>query len=468
MRLKNLLRDFGFVIFSNLITLGISTIVILIVPKMIGVAEYGYWQLFIFYTNYTGLLSLGWLDGIYLRYGGKQYDELDKNLFHSQFCMLMLLQLIFVIIIGAIGYRVLDNEKYSFILSALLLYLLIATAQSFFRFILQVTNRISEYSKIIILSNLVYIISIILLLILNFRNFQVLIWALIFGNFVAMLYGFFVLKDLFMGQGSIKFFWSWKEAWNNVSVGSQLLVANAAAMLVIGIVRMGIQRGWGVSVFGKVSLTLSISNLLMIFINAISLVIFPKLKRINPSKINQLYSVVRDLLMPVVFTGMLIYFPISYLIPLWLPKYDSALIYMSVLFPMIAYQSKFEILSNTFMKVLRMERQLLFINVVTLIISVILTIISVFLLHNLTLTVFVIIVVMAIRSTISELYVKKKLSVKFSFEIMLETVMVVLFILMTWYLSTVAALIGYFILLTCYLLIKRGDILVAISNLKKL
>lgn len=206
----------------------------------------------------------------------------------------------------------------------------------------------------------------------------------------------------------------------------------------------------------------------MIFINAISLVIFPKLKRIHPNKINELYSVVRDLLMPVVFIGMIIYFPISYLMPLWLPKYDSALIYMSVLFPMIAYQSKFEILSNTFMKVLRMERQLLFVNAITLILSFILTVVSVFLLHNLTLTVFVIIIVMAIRSTISELYVKKKLNIKFSFEIFLETAMVVLFILMTWYLPIFLALTGYILILLGYLLIKKNDIFNAVRSVKKL
>ena len=141
---------------------------------------------------------------------------------------------------------------------------------------------------------------------------------------------------------------------------------------------------------------------------------------------------------------------------------------MSVLFPMVAYQSKFEILSNTFMKVLRMERQLLFINVITLVISVVLTVISVFVLHNLTATIFVIIIVMAIRSTISELYVKNKLHVKFSSEMLLETVMVVLFILLSWYLSTFEAIIGYMVILALYLLIKKNDIIRAVKRVKML
>lgn len=462
------MRDFGFVISSNMLTLLISTMVILIVPKIIGVKEYGYWQLFMFYASYVGLFHFGWLDGIYLRYAGEKYSKLNKLIFRSQFFMLMLLQSVFVAIIISVTSLLVKDEKFAFIMYSISLLLLIIIAQTFFKYVLQITNRISEYAMLTILSNLVYILSVVILLLMNFRDFHVLIGAFIFGNFVATLYGLFVLKDMFKIKRKDSFFWTWKESFLNITVGIQLLMANTIALFILGVVRMGIQHGWGVATFGKVSLTLSISNLLMVFINAISLIIFPKLKRIDPSKVNELYSVIRDILMPLVFVGMLIYFPISYFIPMWLPKYDSALIYMSVLFPMIVYQSKFEILSNTFMKVLRMERQLLFVNIATLIISIILTVISAFVLHNLTATVFVIIIVMAIRSTISELYVKKKLHVKFSSEMLLETTMVVLFIVLSWYLPTIESMIGYMLVLAFYLLIKKNDIVRAVTSVKML
>jgi len=62
MKIKRLIKDFGYVVFSNFLTLIISVIVILVVPKLIGVTEYGYWQLFMFYAAYLGLLHLGWID----------------------------------------------------------------------------------------------------------------------------------------------------------------------------------------------------------------------------------------------------------------------------------------------------------------------------------------------------------------------------------------------------------------------
>ena len=70
------IKNMSYSISSNLVSLIISTIVILIIPKIIGVEEYGYWQLYLFYTSYIGFLHFGWNDGIYLRYGGKEYKKL--------------------------------------------------------------------------------------------------------------------------------------------------------------------------------------------------------------------------------------------------------------------------------------------------------------------------------------------------------------------------------------------------------
>lgn len=259
MNIKRLFKDFGFVISSNLFTFTISTIVILVVPKIIGVKEYGYWQLFMFYSGYLGVFHLGWLDGIYLRYGGEKYERLNKSLFSSQFILLMFMQSIFALIIILVAVIVRDKQ-YSFILYALALSLLINIAQSYCKFVLQITDRIREYSEVMILANVIYVVIVISLIFINLRDFRLLIISFIFGNFVALIYAIYVLKDLFFQHySSNRQFWSLSEAVTNIRVGSQLLIANVAAMLIIGVVRMGIQHGWGVATFGRVSLTLSIS-----------------------------------------------------------------------------------------------------------------------------------------------------------------------------------------------------------------
>lgn len=99
MKVRQLLSEFGYVIFSNLLSFFISALVVLFVPKVVGVAEYGYWQLFVLYSSLLGIFQMGWLDGIYLRYGGREYKSLDKKIFFSQFVMMTLLQVFFMIVL---------------------------------------------------------------------------------------------------------------------------------------------------------------------------------------------------------------------------------------------------------------------------------------------------------------------------------------------------------------------------------
>ncbi|KRK45510.1 oligosaccharide flippase family protein [Dellaglioa algida] len=464
MKLSTLIKNFSYTIASNLIQMIISTLVILIIPKIVGVQEYGLFQLFIFYVGYVGLVHLGWLDGIYLRYGGEKYNKLDKELFNAQLKLLSIVLILFgltVFLITSLVYK--GNTQ--FIWYMISIAIVIQNIQTFFLYILQATNRITKYAFGTMIQSVTYSILIILFLILGFKNFKIFIISYIIAVLFSTIYVAFQCREIL--RASWKFnHMTFEETKENLKVGYKLLLANFSAMLIIGVIRFGIQRGWDVETFGKISLTLSISNLLMIFITAISLVLFPTLRRINVDNMAQVYSGIRDLLMFFLLVGVLLYFPINWIIPRWLPRYDDALMYLSILFPMVIYQGKFEILSNTFFKTLRMEKQLLIINLMSVGLSAMLTVISVLYYHSLTMTMFSIIVVMAFRSIISELYIQLRLNVNVIFEILVETTMVAGFILTTWYLSMKISIIIYTVMLIIYFLVKKKSIIIAINNIK--
>lgn len=62
-----------------------SVVTTLLVPKILGVEEFAYWQLFVFYTSYVSFFQLGLNDGIYLQHGGESRDAIDKSLIRSEF-----------------------------------------------------------------------------------------------------------------------------------------------------------------------------------------------------------------------------------------------------------------------------------------------------------------------------------------------------------------------------------------------
>ena len=52
---------------SNVVKLLAGALVAFVLPKLIGVSDYGYFKTFTLYATYVGLFHLGICDGIYLK-----------------------------------------------------------------------------------------------------------------------------------------------------------------------------------------------------------------------------------------------------------------------------------------------------------------------------------------------------------------------------------------------------------------
>ncbi|MGC3014424.1 hypothetical protein ACPTH2_14975, partial [Enterococcus faecium] len=90
---RTVMKNLYYTVAANFATLGISVLLNLFVPKLLGVTEYSYWQLYVFYSSYVGFLHFGWIDGIYLKIGGEEYDRLDKRGLGTQFWYLLIFEL---------------------------------------------------------------------------------------------------------------------------------------------------------------------------------------------------------------------------------------------------------------------------------------------------------------------------------------------------------------------------------------
>ena len=73
----------------QVISLLVNFIISFLVPKFIDEYQYAYWQTYILYVGYVGVLHFGLLDGIVLRYSQYDFDQLDKGRIRSQFKILL-------------------------------------------------------------------------------------------------------------------------------------------------------------------------------------------------------------------------------------------------------------------------------------------------------------------------------------------------------------------------------------------
>lgn len=455
--MKKIIKSFSIVLISNIVSFIITALVTFIVPKQLNVENYGYFQLYLFYIGYIGFLHFGWADGILLRYGGKYYETLNKSLFKGQIYLFSIVEIILafaLVLVSIFTVEVVDREVVCIFTGVAIILLL---PRTFLQYILQCTNRLKECAFQTIIEKIFYLLIVLLALSMRGDSFLPLLIADVIGKAVALCYSIYQCRDIFTAKiARIKDII--KESLDNIRVGIKLMFANIAASLIIGIVRFSIERQWDVATFGKISLTMSVSSLLMVFIRAVSTVVFPLICRSENQKIVAYYNVLKTLVMMPLLGMLVLYYPIKEILSIWLPQYSDSLNYMALLFPMCIYESKMSMLIETYMKALRKEKWLLSINLITVILSCILTCASVYILHNLNLAVLTIVVVLAFRCILAEISVSMILDISNMQDIVIETLLTIVFIFSSWYIGGFLGVIVYTMFYCIYLYIKRNDI----------
>lgn len=441
---------------ANLVTLLVSAVGTLVIPKILGSVDFGYWQLYLFYLPYVIIFQMGLNEGLYLRYGGADYEELDKPLFHHQLLFLLIFQVFIAMI--AFGYSMtLTGPNEIFIAQMLSLEIVFMNIRSYFNHLLDATNRFKYSATITIIDRLMFLFIITLLFLNGVGNYEPIIYANITAKIISIGYAIWICRDIAFNNLD-NFSQVIKESITNIKVGLNLLLSNISGNLIVGVVRLGIERNWGVATFGQISLTLNISNFLMTFINGIGSVIYPVLRRTAENKLSSIYKNIKNSINFLSFAVLFLYYPFKFILSIWLPEYQEALNYMAILFPMVVYEGKLSLLINTYLKSMRKEKVMLRINIFSLLLSFILTVIAADIVQNFNLTVVNILIVQIIRATISELYLKRIFHFKLLKDFVLELCLIFIFIISGWFVGSWAGMLIYGMSYLLYLYIKKENI----------
>lgn len=279
--MNRILRDVSYTTAANAAALAVTAIVTLGVPKLLGVSEYGYFQLYLFYTSYVGFLHLGWIDGIYLRYGGVRYEDLDRQVLSGQFRLFSAIEVALGLLVCVAVVSLAPPSDRSTVLLMTGLCVVLHLPRTFFTYVLQSTGRVRDYSRNLLLDRGIFLLLVGVLLVLGARSFALLALADLVAKAIALGHAAWYCSDIVVSPAT-KMRLIVAEAAKNIGAGASLMFANIAGLLVIGLVRFGISSQWDVATFGKVSLTLSVSSLLMVFVGAVSMVLFPIVCRLSP------------------------------------------------------------------------------------------------------------------------------------------------------------------------------------------
>lgn len=460
---KRFAKNVVYSLVAQIISLAVSFVVTLIVPRYIGEYAYSYWQSYVLYVGYVGVLHFGLLDGLVLRYSKYDYDELDKPRLRSQFITLMVFMSALSLIGCAVSLFALGGQnKIIFLFVAI--GILIKNVDTYNSYMLQITNRINRYVIVTIVNRLTYGTVIAALLIsrslgsVEAGEFYWYCLADILAVCVSIVISHFFNKGLHFGK-SIGLKATLAEVKQNVSAGIVLMIANWSATLLIGSAKMMAQWRWGDLVFGEVAFAFSVSNVFLVFITAISVVLFPSLKRLDESKLPNLYKSIRRALSPLLFAMLALYFVGCAVVERWLPNYSSSLLYLGIFLPMVVFSSKVSLLTNNYLKVYRKEKTMMIINLCSIALGVGMFALCAYAFNNLIALMACVVVAVMFNSIASEICVMRTIGIKIVADFIIEAFMTVAFILSATLLHRWIGFAVYMSALLVYFVIYRKQII---------
>lgn len=230
------------------------------------------------------------------------------------------------------------------------------------------------------------------------------------------------------------------------------MFANIMGMLLLGLGRFIIERFYTVADFGLYSFAINCISLVLIFVQSVSLALYPILCRLPQENLPRYYNVITIVLSSAAIIGLLTYYPLSWIINYYLPNFTPVLDYLYLLFPIIIMQVKMQLLINNYYKSLRKEKALFSANFSAVVLFVIIICIALALNYkSIQLIVWVTMIVITWRCFVSDLYLRKLLGLKQELLIYYELIMIGLFIVAIGYIKGIlgfgiyAAAIGLFI-----------------------
>jgi O-antigen/teichoic acid export membrane protein len=452
-----LARNAGTAFLAQGVAFALSIIQTLMVPKLLGTTEYGYWQLFIFYTSYIGFAYLGLNDGVYLIKGGQSREFIDKRSVNSQFVFGCCLNLVFAVVIVAVACLGGFGPDREFVIVCTGIYLVVQNTSSFLMYLLQAMNETRKSSYATIVERLTFLVPLVLLLIFRYRSYDLFVLSYIFSSLVQLGFCTWHCRD-FLHAGLKPVPYGVKESLASMRVGIKLMLANIASMLVLGIARFAIDATWGIDTFGELSFALSMVNFFLAFVSQASMVLFPALRQVDIVEVKGFFAKARDgmsILFPAIYA---FYYPMVWLLSLWLPKYTNSFIFFVFLIPICVFDSKMNICCTTFFKVLREEGRLLWINVWTCVASAVLTLAGVLVFDSIFMVIGGVVVTIIGRSIWSEERLTRELKVPTSYSLMVgELLLTLVFVATALTLPLPVAFGAYCIAYAVFLILFRRE-----------
>ena len=356
---------------GNISTIAAGIVVGFLLPKILPIEDYGWYKTFTLYMTYVGFFSLGIIDGIVLKYGGYDYDELDRAHFRSFFKWYLLVHVFFACCVNLISI-LLDDSNLRIILLFISVNMIAVNMTGYFQQISQITRRFKEYSLRKIIQSILNI-SVVAILYGAYRihgktGYINYLFFLVTANVGLTIWYVYTYREIVFGK-SCSIVSTKNDVLELCRTGFPLLFANLCSTLILTLDRQFVSILFETTVYAKYAFAYNMLSLVTVATSAMSTVLYPTLKRTTREMMRDNYSLLISMVSIIVFGALMAYFPLCLFVTWFLPKYEESLIIFRIVFPGLALSSPITVIMHNFYKA--EEKNLLYFkkSVVVLLVS---------------------------------------------------------------------------------------------------
>lgn len=349
----------------NMLVLIVGIVSGLLLPAFLNIDQYSILKTYTLYASYIGLFPLGFIDGIYIKYGGKRERDIDKNKFKYEHRFILVFQLFIMIFLLLISI---------FFKNILFIYLsltiLPVTIIGFFTLYYQATANFTKFTFIGVSNTILAFALNLILILFHIKNADSFILINILSNYFI----FFIVELIYYEQSKhIKIKKDNKEIIQIFKIGIFILIGNLSSSFFYAIDRWFVKISLSTEDFAFYSFATSMMGIIIVLINSVATVLYPYFAQGQEEK--KISEFKRCLLVIGAFSSGC-YFIFAFIVHYFMQKYTPSLRLISILFSGFPAIIIINTLYINLYKVKKKERKYVVIVLKMLAISILLNILA--------------------------------------------------------------------------------------------
>jgi O-antigen/teichoic acid export membrane protein len=341
---------------ANFVCLALNGVLAFLFPRLLSMEAYGYYRLFLLYGSFAGIVHLGFLDGLLIRWAEDPGARLPRELgpafrFLGLEHAALLLPAVCVVVVFVTG-------PHSTVLAfAIAVYAWLWNWACLGQFALQALKLFSPLSLFTVAAPLLLLVAVLSLGHMGWLSLESVLVACLLANLIATVWQWVSVRRHVRKYSECKIV---ELGVQHLRLGWSVLGANLIALLVVSLDRIVLSARFSIRQFALYSFAANALALTYSAILSVARVVFPYLSDgMSPEGLIRAYQTGEAAVLFLWGIGICSYFPLAWMVGRWLPNYVESLPLIRVLMLATGLAAGIHIVHSSYFRISRQQNSFL-------------------------------------------------------------------------------------------------------------